>query len=73
MEKRHNLKAFVKEGSLRKEKGLMVLAMIPFLFRMDRIKLLRKWSMEEKNRFSHREKATEKLVAFLNTLEPTNH
>ncbi|MBL7740464.1 MAG: RdgB/HAM1 family non-canonical purine NTP pyrophosphatase [Chitinophagaceae bacterium] len=27
-------------------------------------------TMEEKNRFSHRKKATEKLVAFLNTLEP---
>jgi XTP/dITP diphosphohydrolase len=26
--------------------------------------------MEEKSRFSHRKKATEKLVAFLNTLEP---
>lgn len=29
-------------------------------------------TMEEKNRFSHRKKATEKLVAFLNTLV-TNH
>lgn len=27
-------------------------------------------SMEQKNQFSHRKKATEKLVAFLNTLEP---
>jgi XTP/dITP diphosphohydrolase len=28
--------------------------------------------LEEKTRFSHRKKATEKLVAFLNTLEPIN-
>jgi XTP/dITP diphosphohydrolase len=28
--------------------------------------------MTEKNRFSHRQKATQKLVAFLNTLEPIN-
>ncbi len=28
--------------------------------------------MEEKNRFSHRKKATQKLVAFLNTLETIN-
>ena len=28
--------------------------------------------LEEKTRFSHRKKATEKLVAFLNTIEPIN-
>ena len=55
---------------MRKEKGPMALAMIRFLFLTDRIKPLPKWSLKEKDRFSHRAKATEKLVAFLNTLEP---
>ena len=36
------------------------------------LKTFAEMDMKEKNQFSHRKKATEKLVAFLNTL-PTNH
>ena len=40
-----------------------------FLCRMDQIRPLQKWSTEEKNRYSHRKKATEKLITFLKNLE----
>ena len=66
MEKKPNLKVFVKERSLMKEKGQRDLVMTRFLFLMDRTKHLGKWSWK-KRPFSHRAKATEKLVAFLNT------
>ena len=55
-----------------KEKGARGLVMTLFLFPMDRIKPLQKWSLEEKNQFSHRAKATEKLVAFL-SIYPCKH
>ena len=42
----------------------MVLAMILFLFPMEAKKLLQRWNLEEKNKYSHRRIAMDKLIAF---------
>ena len=63
----------VCNGQITKEKrGGKGFGYDPVFIPTGSLKTFAEMDMKEKNQFSHRKKATEKLVAFLNTL-PTNH
>ena len=53
---------------MRKKRGLQGFGYDPVFIPTGSDKTFAEMDIVEKNRFSHRKKATEKLVAFLNTI-----